>query len=120
MPFISQKLRDSAKGEQCNFRIPGICSCDTSKTVLCHLPSEFNGGGMKSPDYWAAFGCYECHDYFDNNKLDPFEKLRVGQRALIRTWKRWIELGLIFVPETTKRKKTVSKIVKRPSLYRSE
>lgn len=58
-PKKSQKLRDSARGQQCMIRIPDVCNWNNETTVLCHV----NGGGMaiKSDDMAASFGCHSCH-----------------------------------------------------------
>ena len=57
------KLRKSARGRECQIRIPGVCNGNPETVVLCHLP----GGGMgrKQPDLFAAFGCSACHDAVD-------------------------------------------------------
>ena len=99
-PIRSQKLRDSAKGEECCFQIPGICSYDSTKTVLCHLPDESHGMGQKSDDFCAAFGCKECHDWIDRRTINPpypkgADREWYARRAMVRTWRRWIELGLV-------------------------
>lgn len=119
MTFKSQKLRDSASGQICTFQIPGICNGDKSTVVLCHLPSGISGMGMKSPDYFAAFGCSACHEHFDQNRLEPLIKEQTAKRALVRTWGIWLEMGLLSFPKTGKRRKVSSKIVQGGGLYRS-
>ena len=47
MRVISQKLRDSARGQDCTLRLPGICNFDSATTVLAHLPCGQKGMGMK-------------------------------------------------------------------------
>lgn len=98
MSLISQKLRDSAKGQECTFAIPGICNRDPATTVLCHVPSEWKGVGNKSPDWSAAFGCSSCHEAIDRHRLPRVEEEFYLRRALQRTWAIWIEKGLIFLP----------------------
>jgi protein-arginine kinase activator protein McsA len=119
MAFISQKLRNSAKGQDCQFKIPGVCNCDSSTVVLCHLPSHENGMAMKSPDYLAAFGCSECHFHFDQNKLDPLVKEQTARRAHAGTMKIWLEMGLMSFPQNKKRKRPVGKIMQSTGIYRS-
>jgi len=48
------KLRKSAKGQQCQIRIPGVCRNETETVCLCHL----NGAGWarKSLDIHGAYG----------------------------------------------------------------
>jgi hypothetical protein len=61
-PFRSQKLKDFARGQDCTLLLPGICSRDAEKTVLCHirLPGQ-SGTGQKPPDYLGIHACAECH-----------------------------------------------------------
>lgn len=98
-PIRSQKLRDSAKGEECCFQIPGICSFDSEKTVLCHLPDESHGMGLKANDLGcAAYGCYNCHQQIDRREksiLSDCEREFYMRRALQRTIVRMHERNLI-------------------------
>ncbi len=98
------KFTKSARGEDCAFRIPNVCSYDSDKTILCHLPDDSGTGRMggKSADWCAAFGCYECHKLIDNQAefLKTFtseDYLFFIRRAMIRTWSKWIETGVIKV-----------------------
>ena len=59
------KIRQSAKGENCALRIPGVCNGDCSTTVLCHAPYP-GRGGMRDHDFFAAYGCSDCHDLIDS------------------------------------------------------
>jgi hypothetical protein len=59
-------LRDYAKGKPCMIRLVGICNRDDTTTVLCHeRVTGFSGAGLKSPDFFAAWGCSCCHDVVD-------------------------------------------------------
>jgi len=48
-------VRNSARGKQCEVRIPGVCSFDPSTVVLAHM----NGGGVgyKVIDIHGAYCC---------------------------------------------------------------
>jgi len=96
----SQKLRDSASGEECTFNVAGVCSYDKETTVLCHSGEQDDGKGVgkKGSDLFAAFGCSRCHSFYDNKANSDEERLFYFHRAMKRTWKRWIELGLIIIP----------------------
>ena len=94
------KLRKSAKGRECQIRIPGVCNGNPETTVLCHLP----GGGMgrKQPDLFAAFGCSACHDEVDgrtNHKPDygKWETELYFYEGVIRTQQIWLDEGLITI-----------------------
>lgn len=93
----SNKLRQSARGQDCCFRISGICNGDPETTVLAHL--QFEGGimGGKAPDYSAAFACSACHEALDNRTIPPDERHLYMARAMVRTWAKWINKGLIVV-----------------------
>lgn len=92
----SAKLRKSAKGQECQVRIPGICNGNNETTVLAHL----NGGGMgtKKSDLMAAFACSSCHDALDgrvrtqyfSNELD-----RMHREGVERTQQIWLDSGLV-------------------------
>lgn len=95
-----QKLRDSARDEECTLQIHPYCNGNPETVVLCHLPSG-SGMGQKSPDWFAVYGCSACHDIIDGRRpadsawLSNHEVLEMTQKALFRTWERMIEKGLI-------------------------
>ena len=94
-----QKLRDSARGEECTLQIHPYCNQNPETVVLCHLPSG-SGMGQKSPDYFAVYGCSSCHDIIDgrnSNAADDvkYEVEAIMRRALFRTWERMINKGMI-------------------------
>ena len=116
MGIISQKLRDSARGQQCTFAIPGVCDCGSETVVLCHAPSDAKGIGNKAHDYHAAFGCYTCHEALDQHRVDDAEFY--WRRGMQRTWDIWVERGLVIIPvdpATAKRRpKAKPSMPKRP------
>ena len=105
-PVRSKKLRNSAKGQDCTINIPGRCSYDTEKTMLCHFPDDSGTGvmGSKSDDTCAGFGCHECHTLMDNRNL--FYKAGFTEadywyfvhRSMVRTLRKWVEMELIKLP----------------------
>lgn len=101
----SQKLRDSAKGQECTLQIPKVCKHDPDTTVLCHFPDDTGTGSMagKSDDTCAGFGCYDCHKLIDN-LADFFKSGRPEadywwfiHRSMVRTQRKWIEMGLVTI-----------------------
>ena len=70
-------------------------------TVLCHINCEDKGTAIKSPDWWAVYGCSSCHEIIDGKRIEgDINKLTIEKttlRALYRTHKRMIEKGLIKV-----------------------
>lgn len=68
----SRKLRDSARGRECQIRIPGHCNFNSETVVLCHV----SGGGIggKCPDILAAYGCSACHDAVDGRSPSAYSQ----------------------------------------------
>jgi hypothetical protein len=94
------KLRQSAKGQSCAFRIPGVCNGNPETVVLCHAPHPDKGMGIKGPDWWAAYGCSSCHDYMDARsgawiQYEPREHYWLP--AIRETQTRMVKAGLIKV-----------------------
>lgn len=98
-PIRSQKLRDSARMEECTLQFEGVCNHDPETTVLCHLPDESHGMGRKSDDISVCYGCSACHDLLDG-RGENRNTVLIGadwtyRRAQTRTLRRMIEKGLI-------------------------
>lgn len=91
------KLRDSARGEQCTVRLPGVCNWDPETTILAHL----GGGGMalKKDDMQAAFCCSSCHDEVDRRTcIFSAEYAELSHRQGVeRTQEIWRKNGLIML-----------------------
>lgn len=95
MRVISKKLRDSAKGQDCTLRIPGVCSFDPEQTILAHVPCGQSAWGMKAPDNMAVFSCHPCHVVLDGCDRDKYLTGWDVLRALAETQLYWIEEGMI-------------------------
>ncbi len=95
----SKKLTDSARGEECTIQLHPYCNQNPETTVFCHAPSEGKGVGIKSPDWWGAYGCSSCHDIVDMRKrVDVISSQEIKDahiRGVYRTLKIMIEKGLI-------------------------
>lgn len=48
----SRFMRNSAQGQPCLVRIPGVCNHDHATVVLAHI----NGGGMGTQQFWLDAG----------------------------------------------------------------
>lgn len=95
-------IRRSAKGEACTLMIPGVCSGDTSTTVLCHSNrlADGKGMGLKAPDTEACYGCSACHDVLDGRRPRPSwlsaDNLQLAfDRARANTQRKLREKGLM-------------------------
>tara|TARA_R110002126_G_C10379499_1_gene494118 strand:- start:842 stop:1144 length:303 start_codon:yes stop_codon:yes gene_type:complete len=95
------KFTKSARGEDCTFRLFPYCNQNPETTVLCHINCDDKGMGIKSPDWWAAYGCSDCHDIIDDRRRIAwpveFDLSKTSLDAIYRTHKRMIEKGLIKV-----------------------
>ena len=69
------KLRDAAKGQECQVRIPGICNFKPETTVLAHYRlSGLCGTGMKPLDLVGAWACSDCHIAIDGAGTSNWSK----------------------------------------------
>ena len=95
----TSKIRQSARGEDCLVRAPGICNGNPETVVLAHI----NGGGMgrKNPDWQAAYACSACHEWLDGGYIKTGswrdERDLLHLEAVMRTQAVLIGKGLITV-----------------------
>lgn len=93
------KLTKAARGQECTIQIHPYCNMNPETTVFAHAPSEDKGMSKKSPDWWGAYACSDCHDIVDGrhrvNDIDPSDIDRCFLRGIYRTLKSRIEQGLI-------------------------
>lgn len=121
MGMISQRLRASAKGQQCTLQFPRICNHDPETTVLCHLPSPVKGMGNKGDDFYAVFACSACHAAMDQHDVDPREIDCYMLHALQKTIRHWIingDLVLAGVKEEKAKPKSSKQLPPRRPLFR--
>lgn len=98
--MVLSKIRKSARGEDCQVRIPNVCNFDSSTTVLAHKGGA--GMGIKSNDMHGAYACSDCHDAIDNRYnpkhffTDDAIELMFYE-GMVRTQLILIEKGLISI-----------------------
>lgn len=70
---VQQSIRDSARGEECTVRIPGVCTFDREKTIWSHAPlgAAGKGRGLKSLDLCGAYACTACDAVLDGQAPRP-------------------------------------------------
>jgi len=89
------KLRQSARMQDCQVRIPGICNFNPETTVLAHL----NGAGwaLKNEDIHGAFCCSACHDEYDRRTMiHPKDLVDLAfLQGMVRTQRWWLKNGYI-------------------------
>lgn len=92
------KIRKSARGQDCQVRIPGVCNFDPATVILAHKGGA--GMGVKSNDIHSSYCCSACHDVIDGRVKSPYElnEIRVMfYDGMVRTQLLLIEQGLIKV-----------------------
>lgn len=91
-------LRDYARGQECQIRIPGVCCGDDSTVVLCHIRmAGITGMACKSADLLGAHGCVTCHDEVDRRTrfLSEDESKLLFLEGIIRTQHLLISRGVV-------------------------
>lgn len=101
MKIESKAMRESARGELCTLQIAGVCNRNADTTVLAHLPDESNGMGTKPDDLSACYACSDCHDLIDSRagreRMAEADFEWHARRAMVRTWRRMIERGVLSI-----------------------
>lgn len=92
----NKKITDSARGEDCQVRIPGICNFNPETTIAAHM----NGGGIgtKQNDLFIAYCCSDCHSVIDGHTASMYTQCEVGlwhYEGIFRTQQLLLEKGLI-------------------------
>lgn len=93
----SKDIRLSARGQECQVRIPGVCNSNPETTVLAHVRQN-TGMGLKGSDFIAAFCCSSCHDEVDRRtrKIVSLDAVKVMfYEGVFRTQQKLADLGLI-------------------------
>ena len=91
------KIRNSARGESCTVRIPGVCNHNPETVVFAHV----NGAGMgvKASDLHGAYCCAACHDIADGRARLPEVTADTVKlwflQGVLRTQLKLIEKGLV-------------------------
>ncbi len=70
---VNNKVRESARGEDCTVRIPGICANDPAATIWSHARWEVagKGGQTKALDLCGAYCCTACDAVYDGQRPRP-------------------------------------------------
>ncbi len=96
MSLINKKIRQSAKGQECQVRLNDICNFNSETVVFAHI-GKGSGMGQKCDDIHGAYACSKCHDELDRRttiKENQFVEL-AGYEGMVRTQKLMLEQGLI-------------------------
>lgn len=66
-------IRQSARGQDCTMRIPGVCNGDRETVVWAHSNERSAGKGMglKARDEEGCYACHTCHATYDRQIPRP-------------------------------------------------
>ena len=97
MTYRNKKLRDSAQGQDCQLRIPGVCNGNPETVVWCHLNGQEYGKGMghKSHDIFGFYGCSSCHDVYDGRRQDAMALTEDAHAAMLRSLRIAADMGVL-------------------------
>ena len=92
------KITESARGAECQVRIPSVCNYNRETTVFAHLGGS--GMALKQPDSEGAYACSACHDVIDGRVPRPVEFTNddielMHHEGAMRTRLILVELGLL-------------------------
>ena len=67
------KITQSARGEECQVRIPFACTFDPEKTIWSHFRglAGDKGMGKKAPDACGSYACTVCDAIYDGQMKRP-------------------------------------------------
>jgi hypothetical protein len=73
LTYRNQRIRDSARDEECLVRLPGACTHDPRTTIWSHYRGEAGGkaGALKSDDLCGAYACTVCDAIYDGQRKPP-------------------------------------------------
>lgn len=94
-------IRESARGEQCLVRIPGVCTHDPATVIWSHARYGAAGRGKstKATDLAGAYCCTACDAVYDGQRPRPegMSRLDIDQAwdmGHFRSLVRLVEKGL--------------------------
>ena len=70
---VDHRIRESARGEPCTVRIPGVCRANPDYTIWSHAPlgAAGKGRGIKALDLCGAYCCTACDAVIDGQAPMP-------------------------------------------------
>jgi hypothetical protein len=92
------KLTKSARGRDCQIRLPGVCNGNPETVVLAHYRlSGTCGTGIKPNDLQGAWSCSACHDACDGRASHlPRDYVRLAHaEGVMRTQDLLIKEGAV-------------------------
>ena len=96
-PYRNKKILQAARYEICTMNSPW-CTYNQEETCARHLNESYagKGGSQKADDYAIFYGCQGCENWYTlNPKTSKEEKSWYVLRAVIRTWRRLLDRGIL-------------------------
>ena len=93
---MSDKYTKSARGQECQVRIPGVCNRDPETVVLAHRNGA--GIGRKHMSIHGAYCCSACHDAVDGRaktNYPPAAIKSMHDEAVFRTQELMVRQGVL-------------------------
>lgn len=90
------KYTKSARGQDCQIRVPGICNFNNETTVFAHLNG--GGAGMKHADIHGSYSCSDCHDTVDGRHKTNYLQMELEwmhYEGMVRTQQIMINNGVL-------------------------
>lgn len=95
------RITDSARGQECQVRIIGVCNGNNETVVWAHANGLLAGKGigMKSKDILGAYACESCHNYYDRrvfSHAEEYDKVKLDfYEGHLRSLAILVEKGLV-------------------------
>lgn len=96
----ASQIRASARGHECQLRLPGVCNHNSETVVAAHIRiSGTCGTGLKPSDLLTVRACDACHSVIDGRAkaphITPEELILYIHEAHCRTLVEYEREGLI-------------------------
>ena len=94
--MANSKIRQSARGAECQVRYPAYCNRDESTVIFAHKGGA--GMGRKNSDLFGAHCCSSCHDVADGRVKSVFTQMEIEvyfYDGIFRTQQILLDNGLI-------------------------
>lgn len=96
--MAQNKYTKSARGQDCQIRIPGVCNRNPETVVFAHLNGA--GIGAKHAPIHGSYSCSDCHDAVDHrtnisHDYTGNDLKRFHHEAVIRTQIIMVKEGIL-------------------------
>lgn len=92
-------LRRLARDQECQVRLPGICTFNPEQTVLAHFRlAGMSGMGVKNHDLFGAYACAACHAVCDGqvgSDLSRDQRMLALAEGVFRTQAVLLKRGIL-------------------------